>query len=226
MIESKKTEKADLTNKSMFFFSIGLFTAVLTTVLVFEHKTVDEGVDLTASRNTDQMDEIIEVPPTDHLPPPPPPAQQPHIVEIPDEEEIEEEIEVNLDAELTEETKVEHIEIKHEKEDVENVDEIFTIVEELASPVGGMTAFHKFVAEHMKYPQQARRMAVEGKVYCSFVVNRDGTIQDVKVVRGLGAGCDEEAVRVIGLAPPWNPSKQRGKAVRSRFHLFITFRMH
>jgi protein TonB len=223
-MEVKKSEKADLTNKSMFFFSIGLFVTLSITVLVFEDKTFDEQVELIA-RNADVADEVMDVPVTDQPPPPPPPVQQPQVVEVPDEEEIEEEIQVNLDVEMTDETKVEHIEVKVEKEEEEDVNQIFTIVEEQAQPVGGMAAFYKYVGERMKYPAQARRMQVEGRVFCEFVVNRDGTLQDVKVIRGIGAGCDEEAIRVIQSAPPWKPGKQRGKAVRSKFNLAIIFKL-
>jgi protein TonB len=222
-MEAKKTEKADLTNKSGFFFSIGLFVTLGIVVAVFENRTYDEGIDLGALRTTDDMEEILEVPPTEQPPPPPPPVQIPQVVEVPDEEEIEEEIQVNLDVEVTENTKVEEIEIKQEKEVEEDVNQIFTIVEEPASPIGGMAAFYSFVRDKMKYPAQARRMGVEGRVFCKFTVNRDGTIQDVQVIRGIGAGCDEEAVRVIQAAPPWKPGKQRGKAVPVRYGIPVRF---
>lgn len=223
-MEVKKTEKADLTNKSLFFFSIGLFATLGITVMIFENKTYDDQV-AAIVRTTDVSDEIMEVPVTSQPPPPPPQVQQPQVVEVPDEEEIEEEIQVNMDVEVTEDTKVEQIEIKVEKEVEEDVNQIFTIVEEQAQPIGGMSAFYKYVGEKIKYPSQARRMQVEGRVFCEFVVNRDGTIQDVKVIRGIGAGCDEEAIRIIQSAPAWKPGKQRGKAVRSKFNLAIIFKL-
>ena len=107
----------------------------------------------------------------------------------------------------------------------EVAEEIFTIVEEPAAPVGGMEAFYKFVRKNLKYPSQARRMGIEGKVYVQFVVDKDGTITDVKAVKGIGAGCDEEAVRVINKSPRWNPPKQRGKPVKQRIILPITFQL-
>lgn len=223
-MEAKKTEKADLTNKSMFFFSIGLFATLGVTLLIFENKTYEDQV-AAVVRTTDVSDEIMEVPVTSQPPPPPPQVQQPQVVEVPDEEEIEEEIQVNMDVEVTEETKVEQIEIKVEKEVEEDVNQIFTIVEEQAQPIGGMAAFYKYVGEKIKYPSQARRMQVEGRVFCEFVVNRDGSIQDVKVIRGIGAGCDEEAIRIIQSAPAWKPGKQRGKPVRSKFNLAIIFKL-
>ncbi len=224
-MEVKKSEKADLTNKSLFFFSIGLFLTMGVVVAIFENKTYDDAVDLAIQRNSDQMEEILDIPPTDQPPPPPPQVQQPQVVEVPDEEEIEEEIQVNMDVENTDETKVEEIVIKVEKEVEEDVNQIFTIVEEQAAPTSGMQAFYKTLFEKIKYPAQARRMGVEGRVFCEFVVNRDGSLQDVKVIRGIGAGCDEEAVRALQSMPPWKPGKQRGKAVRSRFNLAVIFKL-
>lgn len=223
-MEPKKTEKADLTNKTGLFFGIGLLITMTVIVSAFEYKTYDDtGVKDLARQNTN-MEEILEVPPTEQPPPPPPKIQQPQIIEIPDEEEIKEEINVEFDAEITEETKVEAITITVEQPK-EDVDEIFMVVEEGAAPVGGMQAFYEFVGKKLKYPAQARRMNIEGKVFVEFVVNRDGSIQDVKAIKGIGAGCDEEAVRVIQSAPAWKPGKQRGKAVRQRMVLPITFRL-
>jgi len=223
-MELKKSEKADLTKTSTLFFSLGLTLTLGIILTAFEWKEMEEQAELLSGKTTNTADEIMEVPPTDIPPPPPPQIQQPQVVEVPDEEEIEEEIEVNLDVEMTEETKVEQIEIKVE-EPKEDVDEIFTIVEETATPKGGMAAFYKFVGSKLKYPPQANRMGVEGKVYVEFVINRDGSIVDARVVRGIGAGCDEEAVRVVASSPAWNPGKQRGKAVRQKYTLPIIFKL-
>lgn len=223
-MEAKKTDKADLTKKSGFFFSIGLFASMAMVVYVFELKQYDENlVDLVAAK-TDVFEEVLEVPPTDQPPPPPPAVQTPQIVEVPDEEEIEEEIQINLDVEVTEETKVEEVIVVAEAPK-EEVDEIFTIVEESAAPKGGMSAFYKYVGDKMKYPAQARRMGIEGRVFVEFVINKDGSITDVKAVKGIGAGCDEEAVRVVQSAPSWTPGKQRGKPVKQRMVLPITFKL-
>ena len=88
-MEAKKTDKADLTNKSAFFFSIGLFVTMTAILAVFENKTYDEAVDLNIQRKADTMEEVMDVPPTDQPPPPPPQVQQPQVVEVPDEEKIE-----------------------------------------------------------------------------------------------------------------------------------------
>jgi protein TonB len=99
------------------------------------------------------------------------------------------------------------------------------IVEESAVPKGGLQAFYQFVGNNVKYPAQARRMGIEGRVFVEFVINRDGSLSEVKAIKGIGAGCDEEAVRIIQSAPAWNPAKQRGKTVRQRYTLPIIFKL-
>ncbi|HMJ69799.1 MAG TPA: energy transducer TonB [Cyclobacteriaceae bacterium] len=223
-MELKKNPKADLGRSATFFFSIGLLITMSLVLAAFEWRQYEAKVADLVERRTDVFEETIEVPPTDIPPPPPPQVQAPVIVEVPDEEEIEEDIQVNLDIEVSQDTKVEEITVKAE-EPKEEVDEIFTIVEESAAPKGGMAAFYKFVGDKMKYPPQARRMGIDGKVFVEFVINKDGSITDVKAVKGIGAGCDEEAVRVVQSAPAWTPGKQRGKPVKQRMVLPITFKL-
>ena len=143
---------------------------------------------------------------------------------MPDEEEIEDEIEVNLDVEITEESAIEQI-VFEEPVEEEVADEVFTIVEQQPVYPGGMSAFYQFVQKKLKYPSQARRMGIEGKVFVQFVVDKKGNITEVVAVRGIGAGCDVEAVRVIKSSPKWKAGKQRGKAVKVRMILPITFKL-
>ncbi len=224
-MEPKKTEKADLTNKSWLFFNIGLSTTLLIVVMAFEYQSKDDADAKNLAKNQNVLDEILEVPPTEQPPPPPPKIQLPQLVEVPDEEEIKEDIKIEIDVEVTTDTKIEDIVIAPVTEEKEDVDQIFLVVEESATPKGGMSAFYKYVSDKMKYPAQARRMGIEGKVFVEFVINRDGSITDVKAIKGIGAGCDEEAVRVVQSAPPWNPGKQRGKPVRQRYVVPIIFKL-
>ena len=224
-MEPKKTEKADLEKKSFMFFSLGLIVALLLSITAFTYRVYDDTSAKDLSKNSANNDEILEVPPTQQLPPPPPKIQQPQIIEVPDEKKIEEEIEINMDTEVTEQTKVEEIKIAPQEEEKEDPDQIFLVVEETAAPTGGMPAFYEFVGKKLKYPAQARRMGIEGKVFVEFVIERDGTITDVKAIKGIGAGCDEEAVRVLQSAPKWKPGKQRGKPVRQRMVLPIAFKL-
>jgi len=102
-------------------------------------------------------------------------------------------------------------------------DPVFTVVEVDAEYVGGEKARLAFLNENLKYPEEARKAGVQGGVYVTFIVEKDGSLTDVKVVNGIGYGCDEEAVRVIKMMPNWIPGKQRGKPVRVQFNLPFRF---
>jgi len=224
-MELKKTPDADLNKKSGLFLNIGLVMSLIIVISAFEWKFYDDGDLVDLGQVRDDFEEMLEIPPTEQPPPPPPKIQQPEIIEIPDDEEIEEEIEVDLDVEITEDEAIEEI-ITEEAPEEEDVDQVFTIVEQQAEFKGGMRKFYEYVGKKMKYPSQARRMGIEGKVFVQFVVERDGSITDVQAIRGIGAGCDEEAIKVIRESPKWNPGKQRGRAVRVRRVIPITFRLN
>lgn len=104
-------------------------------------------------------------------------------------------------------------------------DEVFDIVEEQPAPVGGMKEFYSYVAHNLRYPTTARQKGIEGRVFVQFVVDTSGKLTDIKTVKGIGAGCDEEAVRVLGGASNWKPGIQRGRAVNVRMILPITFKI-
>ncbi len=101
--------------------------------------------------------------------------------------------------------------------------EIFTVVEQPPVPTDGMTAYMQMLRNNLQYPESAKSMGITGKVFVQFTVLKDGKLSDVKVVKGIGAGCDEEAVRVIREGPAWTPGKQRGKEVNVRMILPVTF---
>ena len=105
-------------------------------------------------------------------------------------------------------------------------EEIFQIVEEMPGPVGGDEAFYQYLAENIRYPVVAMESGISGRVYVTFVVEKDGSITDVKVLRGIGGGCDEEAVRVVKAMPKWKPGKQRGRPVRVLYRVPINFTLN
>jgi periplasmic protein TonB len=150
---------------------------------------------------------------------PEPPPKQAEIERNPgnkDEKEGEKDKPVeDLTQEPEKELEIKKVEVKE--------DEIFTAVEQQAEFPGGMGAFGKFLQKNLKYPAAAQRANVSGKVYIQFVVNTDGSIQNVEVLKSVGFGCDEEAVRVIKSVPRWTPGKQSGRAVRSRFTIPISY---
>lgn len=223
-MEAKKTPKADLTRMYGMFLNLGLAISVAVVLFAFEYKSFDDGALKDLGTVDDNFEELLDIPITEQPPPPPPPpVEQPVIQEVPDEVEIEE-IEVNFDVDIKEETVIKEVVIA-EAPIVEKADEIFDVVETMPTPPGGMEGWNKYLSGNLKYPTQARRMGIEGTVYVVFVVNTDGSIQDVEILRGIGGGCDEEAMRVVRNAPNWQPGKQRGKPVRVKMRLPIRFKL-
>lgn len=103
--------------------------------------------------------------------------------------------------------------------------DVFTVVEESAEPKNGMEELWSHFAKTIKYPVEARQKGIEGRVFVEFIVNKDGSISDVVVIKGIGGGCDEEAARVVALADPWNPGKQKGQVVRQRMVIPVIFKL-
>jgi periplasmic protein TonB len=102
---------------------------------------------------------------------------------------------------------------------------IFTIVEEMPLFPGGEKARSRFLADSIIYPETARKNGIQGTVYVSFIIDDDGSVTNVKILRGIGGGCDEEALRVVRIMPKWIPGKQDGKAVRVLFNMPINFKL-
>ncbi|GAB2615986.1 energy transducer TonB [Belliella aquatica] len=223
-MEAKKTPEADLTKRSGMFLNLGLLVSVGLVLFAFEYKSFDDRNLKDLGQVSDDFEELLDIPITEQPPPPPPPVEQPIIQEIPDEIEIEEKIEVNFDVDVKEETVIKEIVISDAPVE-EKAETIFDVVENAPNPPGGMEGWNKYLSNNLKYPTQARRMGIEGTVYVVFVVNTDGSIQDVDVLRGIGGGCDEEALRVVKAAPKWEPGKQRGRPVRVRMRLPIRFKL-
>lgn len=119
-----------------------------------------------------------------------------------------------------------------QKDAVENelpapiVGEIFTVVEQNPEPRGGMSSLMSYMGDNITYPEAAQKANVSGKVFVSFVVAKDGHIADVQILKGIGYGCDQEAVRVVRQMPRWTPGRQNGKPVNVKFNLPINFSLN
>ena len=100
---------------------------------------------------------------------------------------------------------------------------VFMIVEEMPTFPGGEEKMLQYIREHVKYPAIARENNIQGRVYVTFVVDKDGKIRDAKIVRGIGGGCDEEALRVVNSMPDWKPGRQNGRNVQVQFNLPVNF---
>jgi TonB family protein len=107
--------------------------------------------------------------------------------------------------------------------DLQREDEVFTVVEQQPVPEGGMQQLYQFVSHEIRYPVEARQAGVGGKVFVEFIIDKDGSVKDIRTVKGIGHGCDEEAERVIAGMPVWQPGMQRGQAVAVKMILPVTF---
>jgi protein TonB len=226
-MEAKKTIRADLSLKQNLFLSIGFIISLSLVITAVEWKSYERSeFALLNAQLESEVEDILEIPPTTQPPPPPPKVRMPVIVEVPDIEEIEEDIEVDLDVEITEETEIEEVVFVDAPELVEEeVDEVFTFVEQQPAPDGGLEKFYSDIAKKVRYPNQARRMGIQGKVFVRFIIDKQGNITNIEVVKGIGGGCDEEAIRVMKTMPAWSPGKQRGVPVRAMMIIPINFQL-
>ncbi|MEZ4755710.1 MAG: energy transducer TonB [Flavobacteriales bacterium] len=110
-------------------------------------------------------------------------------------------------------------------EEAHDPNEPMTIAEQMPEFPGGKEALFAYIGKNLKYPEQAQEEGIEGVVYVTFVVETDGKITGVQVLRGIGGGCNEEAVRVVSGMPNWTPGMQRGKPVRVKYNLPIRYRL-
>jgi TonB family protein len=102
-------------------------------------------------------------------------------------------------------------------------DEVYDVVDEVPEFPGGMEAWFNFMKDNLKYPTLAKDKGIEGTVYISFIINKDGSVSDAEILRGIGGGCDEEALRVVKASPNWNPGKKDGKIVKARMRLPVQY---
>ena len=217
-MEPKKNPEVNLERKKGLFLQLGLVIALLVVLGAFEYKTYEKiAYNLGALSLEDLEEEIIPITKQEVKPPPPPPPP-PEVIEIvEDDVEIEEEIEIE-DTESDEDEEIEIIE--------EDDDEFFMVVENMPIFPGGDLGLMKYIQKHVKYPAIAKEYNITGKVYVSFIVDKSGSVTNVKIVRGVDKNLDAEAVRVVKSLPKYKPGKQRGKAVRVMFTIPINFTLN
>ena len=225
-MEEKKSPKANLENKKLMFIQIGMIISLLIAWLAFEHKsydkrTIDESL---LNREVAIDEEMVEITKQEE--------QKPQPVEVPKQttqlEIVQDDVEtedLNINAEVEQNEVIEEYVAPEVVEEEVVEQEIFQIVEEMPSFPGGEAKLMEYVAKNIKYPQIARETGIQGRVFVGFVVEPDGSISNVKLLRGIGGGCDEEAMRVIKSLPKWKPGKQRGKAVRVSYQIPVFFKL-
>lgn len=217
MTERKKPD-ADLRNFHTVFLELGL----LITLVIF---IVAVRMDFTSVGHEDivmdeqeivEMEEIIQ---TRQLETPPPPPRPPVPVEVPNDEIIEDvDIDVGGDLDLGGELSMPPP--PPPSEDEEEEEDFFVVVEEMPELIGGLAELQ----QKIRYPEMARRAGIEGRVFIQFIVNEKGEVENPTVMRGIGGGADEEALRVVSEAK-FTPGMQRGRPVRVQYSLPIYFRL-
>jgi protein TonB len=232
IMEPKKNPKYDVHRKSgmLFSFSLGCSLLIVITAFEWETKVPNELIANNGSKKT--LDDIYYPPVTVVDPPAATTAPRPHVIRMIDptrivessnalESEMEEvavaQPDLNPNTAALPEFKIEI--------DEEDADVIHLFPETKAEPINGYEQFYKQLSENLKYPSKARHMGTQGKVFIEFVINEKGELSNLKVLKGIGDGCDEEALRVLRLTK-WNPGKQRGRPVKVKMVQTIIFALN
>lgn len=225
-MELKKTPKADLENKKQLYFMIGLVIALGITLVGFEWTTKSsKATSLGSVSAVTVEEEIIPITREQEVKPPPPPP--PKVIEVlnivDDNVKIDEELMIE-DSEADDKTLIDVAPvISAPKEEEEETAEVFYIVEDMPEFPGGEAALRAFIAQAIKYPVIAQENGIQGKVYVTFVVGKDGSVSNATIARGVDASLDKEALRVVNTLPKWKPGKQRGKPVNVSYTVPINF---
>lgn len=234
-MEPKKSPEADLEKSRGVFLQFGIVIALLLSIFLIEYKTYDESIANLGELEVQMDDEIIPITQRDVAPPPPPPPPPPEVIEVvEDDVELEDELEMQT----TETDMMEEVEVIEMEEEVSDEVLSFAVVESVPIFPGCEDAkdnderkacFQQkvlvFVSKNFEFPEMAKEMGIQGRVYVNFVIEKNGTITNVEIVRGVDPLLDDEAVRVVKKLPKLIPAKQRGKPVRMSFTLPINAKL-
>lgn len=220
----KKSPEANIENKKNIFFMLGLVCALGVTFLAFEWTTKPQkNVGLGSIQMQDIEEDIIPITRAQEIPPPPPPPQVIEFLSIVDNDvEIDDDLIIE-ESETDNQTIIDIAMVIQSLEKETEEAEIFSIVENMPQFPGGELALHRFIASTVKYPLIAMENGIQGKVYITFVVERDGSVSNVRIAKGVDSSLDNEALRVVNMLPKWKPGTQGGKTVRVSYNVPINF---
>ncbi|MDY0343435.1 MAG: energy transducer TonB [Lentimicrobium sp.] len=221
-METKKNPKADLEKRRTMMFQIGLIVSLGLTLMAFEWKTPDYGGIKLPPPTTFDFPEDIGIQLT-RQPVEPPKAMNTTLMRITDNEN-QHTVDLNIDAGIDIDEIVPVFVAPVLTEELpDETDEPFIIVEDMPVFAGGDAGLLAYLSQNIKYPVMARESGITGTVYITFVVEKDGSLSDIRALREVGGGCTAEALRVIQTMPRWTPGKQRGVPVRVRINLPVKF---
>lgn len=226
-MEVKKSKKADLEGKKSTWLLVGYVLILAILFVAFEWSERDMKV----TTDTGIADVVFEeemIPITEQeqkvTPPPPEAPKVEEVLEIVENDANVEESTIQASDDMDKAVEIKYVAPVVEEEDPEE-QQIFQIVEEMPEFPGGMAECLKFLAKNLKYPTIAQENGVQGRVIIQFVVNKDGSIVDPVVARGVDPYLDKEALRVVSTMPKWKPGKQRGKEVRVKYTVPVSFKL-
>ena len=216
MINERKNAKADLKRTYNVTLQAGLIAALLFMILLVRINLYSEPPAPLAIEEQEEvvMEDVVQ---TKQIETPPPPPRPPVPVEVPNDEILEDDI-VDLDLDFDLDGPMDLPPPPPPQDDEE--EDFFVVVEQMPEPIGGIAAVQKLV----KYPEMARRAGIEGRVTVQFIVNEAGQVENPRVIRGIGGGCDEAALEAVKKAK-FTPGMQRGRPVRVQFSLPVIFRL-
>lgn len=221
-MEIKKSPKADLEGKRVYFQEIGLVVVLLLVYLAFQWSTKDVKVeDLSINTEAIIEDEVIATRQEQKKITPPKKTVVEVIEVVDDEVELDEDDEPDFNEDVDLDDEIEVIEMEEEEDD--NV--VFKVVQDMPEFPGGLKALYKFIYKHIKYPAVAAESGIQGKVFLKFVVTKTGKVDRIQVLRGVDPTLNKEAIRVVKMLPRFSPGKQRGKAVNVWYQLPVTFKL-
>lgn len=215
MRTDRKKPKSDLRKYYTVFLEVGLIAVLVFFIVAMklDLSAQQEDVDLTQEQEVVQMEQIEQ---TKHEEKPPPPPRPAVPVEVPNDEIVEDQV-LNIDAELNLDEKLDMPPPPPEEDEGED---FFVVVEQMPELKGGLAKLQQCV----KYPEMARKAGIEGRVIVQFIVNEDGNVEEPRVVRGIGGGADEEALRCVKQST-FEPGRQRGNPVRVQYSLPVVFKL-
>lgn len=230
-MEVKKSPKASLENKRFLFTEIGFVIALLAVLFAFDYSYKEKKV-ATLETETAAVEVEDMIPITQETPPPPEAAPKIPILSdqidvVDDNIKIDDNMFQNLEDDANSGVEImDYIESAPEEETIEEEAIPFQLVEEKPSFNGGdANEFSKWVNSRLVYPEIAKENGVQGRVTLQFTVNADGSVSNVKVLRGVDSSLDKEAVRVVSSSPKWKPGKQRDRAVKVTYTFPVIFQL-
>lgn len=225
-METKKNVKYDLERRRPLFFGIGMIISISLTITAFEWRTEIDPIVIPPEIEDDYWYVIDDVHITKHEIPELPKVTKTEIKKI----DLTQIVEAVKEEPVFEEPEIEMGDIEElivaNNPPTTIVDEApFEVVEQMPEFPGGEMELMKLLGKNIKYPRMAKNIGVQGRVYVQFVVEKDGSLTDIEIIKGIGSGCDKEALRVMNLVPNFNPGKQRGKPVRVKMVIPINFKL-